>query len=105
MGRTLVTLVYNRGGSAAEPPTLPTHRLSPHDIVALRPAAQRGGADGGALADVVAQGVVYRVTEHRVVVAVDELDDSATLDVPLRLDKLANKVRHFAALKTSTCAA
>jgi phage FluMu protein gp41 len=37
--------------------------------------------------------VVYRVHEDKIVVAVDELTESATLDVPLRLDKLANKVR------------
>ena len=93
LGKTLVHLVYNRGGGTAEPPPLPTHKLSPHDIVALRPVSAAAAGGGGGLADAVAQGVVYRVTETRVVVAVDEVEDAGALEVPLRLDKLANKVR------------
>ena len=101
LGKTLITLVYGRGGSTAEPPPLPTHRLAPHDIVALRPVATsgckgeqqggQGGANGG-VGDATVQGVVYRVSDTQLIVAADEVDDGAALDVQLRLDKLANKV-------------
>lgn len=107
LGKTLLTFVRNKGpagASSGEPGQeslrsatnpLPAHKFSPHDVVAVRPnAAQKGGAGAGAEGGdaEVAQGVVYRVYDDKIVVAVDELAESASLDVPLRLDKLANKV-------------
>ncbi|GAX76189.1 hypothetical protein CEUSTIGMA_g3633.t1 [Chlamydomonas eustigma] len=68
-------------------PLLPQHKFSPHDIVALRPS--KGPADGPALV----QGVVYRVKETALVVAVDDAPDEG-LEQPLRLDKLANEVTY-----------
>lgn len=65
---------------------LPAHKFGPHDIVAIRPS--RGEAGGAPLA----QGVVYRLHESSLVVAVDEAPDEG-LDQPLRLEKLANTVR------------
>lgn len=96
LGKTLLTLIYNRGGSVAEPPPLPTHKLSPHDVVAVRPVAavRQSGAEGDK--ERPAQGVVYRVHDTRLVIALDDVDDAAAFDVPLRLDKLANKVRAVA---------
>jgi hypothetical protein len=91
LGKTLLTLVRYKGGAPGAPALLPAHKLAPHDVVALRPAAAAaGGANGD---EVATQGVVYRVHEDRVVVAVDEVGDAAALDTPLRLDKLANKAR------------
>ena len=71
--------------SGKELQPLPQHRFSPHDMVALRPAR---GEPGG---PVVASGVVYRLQEAAVVIAVDEAPDEG-LDQPLRLEKLANEV-------------
>jgi hypothetical protein len=88
LGKTLLTLIYNRGGSIDDPPLLPTHKLGPHDIVAISSASGQQSV----AKEAIAQGVVYRVQDTKLVIAVDELDDSASLDVPLRLDKLANKV-------------
>lgn len=71
--------------SGKELQPLPQHRFSPHDMVALRPAK---GEPGG---PVVASGVVYRLQETAVVIAVDEAPDDG-LEQPLRLEKLANDV-------------
>ena len=65
---------------------LPQHRFSPHDVVDLRPASAVA-ATGPALAS----GVVYRVTDASITVAVDELPEDG-LSQPLRLEKLANEV-------------
>ncbi|KAG7670496.1 hypothetical protein KSW81_003059 [Nannochloris sp. 'desiccata'] len=102
LGRTLLTLVRNKLGSSGEE-TLPPHKFSPHDIVRIR-AAKGGGAgdsgsgagnaDGGSnAAGVLAQGVVYRVRETSITVAVDDYPDEG-LDVPLKIEKLANEVTY-----------
>ncbi|KAI7837886.1 hypothetical protein COHA_008373 [Chlorella ohadii] len=90
LGRTLLTLVNNKAGAGvagggSEP--LPPHKLSPHDIVRLRPS--KGDASGPPLAE----GVVYRVRDSAITVAVDEVPDEG-LDVPLRLEKMANQVTY-----------
>ena len=54
--------------------------------VALRPAK------GSAAEPALASGVVYRVREDALTVALEEAPDEA-LDQPLRLDKLANEAR------------
>ncbi|PNH09678.1 DNA-binding protein SMUBP-2 [Tetrabaena socialis] len=88
LGRTLLTLVSNKGYGAGGPPVeLPPHKFGPHDVVALRP--NRGPADGPA----VVSGVIYRIRDTSVVVAIDEAPDEG-LDQPLRLEKLANEVTY-----------
>ena len=54
--------------------------------VALRPAK------GSAAEPALASGVVYRIREDALTVALEEAPDEA-LDQPLRLDKLANEAR------------
>ncbi|GFR40163.1 hypothetical protein Agub_g720 [Astrephomene gubernaculifera] len=88
LGRTLLTLVSNKGYGAGGPPAeLPPHKFGPHDVVAIRPS--RGPSDGPALVS----GVIYRVRETSIVVAVDEAPEEG-LDQPVRLDKLANEVTY-----------
>ncbi|GIL72077.1 hypothetical protein Vretimale_514 [Volvox reticuliferus] len=88
LGRTLLTLVSNKGyGAGGAHAELPPHKLGPHDVVALRPS--RGPADGHPLVS----GVIYRIRETAIVVAVDETPEDG-LDQPLRLDKLANEVTY-----------
>ncbi|KAK9834338.1 hypothetical protein WJX81_008466 [Elliptochloris bilobata] len=94
LGRTLLTLVSNKGGGSIVAP-LPAHRLSTHDLVALRPA-KGGGADAP-----LASGVVYRVREDSLTVALEEAPDEA-IDQPLRLDKLANEVTYRRLRETLT---
>ncbi|KAG2432839.1 hypothetical protein HXX76_008572 [Chlamydomonas incerta] len=88
LGRTLLTLVSNKGYGAGGPAAeLPPHKFGPHDVVALRPS--RGPADGPA----VVSGVIYRIRENSITVAVDEAPEDG-LDQPLRLEKLANEVTY-----------
>lgn len=90
LGKSLLTFVLNKGVPGAAPVPLPAHKFSPHDVVAVRPNATASSSSDATGS--IAQGVAYRVHEDKIIVAVDDLDDSATLDIPLRLDKLANKV-------------
>mmetsp|Transcript_21344 Transcript_21344/g.63962 ORF Transcript_21344/g.63962 Transcript_21344/m.63962 type:complete len:204 (+) Transcript_21344:553-1164(+) len=86
LGRSLLTLVNNRGNSMATGAALlPAHKMSPHDLVAIRPS--RGQAEGPPLVT----GVIYRVRDTAIVVAVDDVP-SEGLEQPLRLEKLANEV-------------
>jgi len=87
LGRTLLTLVANKGFGGPTPTQLPPHKLSPHDVVAIRPNSQPAGAGGAPLVS----GLVYRVRDTAVVVAVDEVPDEG-LEQPLRVEKLANEV-------------
>jgi ATP-dependent RNA/DNA helicase IGHMBP2 len=83
-----MTLVSNKGyGAGAGSAELPPHKFGPHDVVAVRPS--RGPADGPPLVS----GVVYRVRETAIIVAVDEAPEEG-MDQPLRLDKLANEVTY-----------
>ena len=66
------------GKGAPQGPQLPQHKFSPHDVVALRP--NKGAAEGPP----IVQGVVYRVKEMSIVVAVDDAPEEG-LDQPLRL--------------------
>lgn len=88
LGRTLLTLVNNKG-SGSDP--LPAHKFAPHDIVRLRPSKSPADAAAG---PALAEGVVYRVADSQIIVAVDELPEDGGLDVPLRLEKLANEVTY-----------
>lgn len=65
---------------------LPPHKFSPHDVVDVRP--NKSDSNGPALVG----GLVYRVKEDCITVAVEEAPDEG-LDQPLRLEKLANEVR------------
>ncbi|KAL6763961.1 P-loop containing nucleoside triphosphate hydrolase protein [Haematococcus lacustris] len=92
LGRTLLTLVSNKGwcggaGAGAPPPDLPPHRFGGHDVVALRP--NKGTSEGPPLCT----GVIYRVKDSSVVVAVEEAPEEG-LDQPLRLEQLANEVTY-----------
>eukprot|EP00955_Chlamydomonas_euryale_P113300 366209-Chlamydomonas_euryale.AAC.5 len=132
LGRSLLTLVNNRGNSMATGAALlPAHKMSPHDLVAIRPS--RGQAEGPPLvtgeplsriflppsvlvglqtprehiamsleasgihphsvAHVSDAGVIYRVRDTAIVVAVDDVP-SEGLEQPLRLEKLANEVTY-----------
>eukprot|EP00879_Flechtneria_rotunda_P033153 GHRR01036690.1.p1 GENE.GHRR01036690.1~~GHRR01036690.1.p1 ORF type:complete len:541 (+),score=209.92 GHRR01036690.1:666-2288(+) len=68
-------------------PPLPTHKFTPHDVVALKASA--AGLGGQPLCT----GLVYRVRDTCIVIAVDEPPDEG-LDQPLRLEKLANEVTY-----------
>jgi ATP-dependent RNA/DNA helicase IGHMBP2 len=59
LGRTLLTLVPNKGYGSTPPPLLPAHKFGPHDVVALRPSA--GGAGGPPLCS----GLVYRCEDRQ----------------------------------------
>lgn len=93
MGRVLLTLVSNKGYSSGAPAELPPHKFGPHDVVALRP--NKGAAEGPP----IVSGVVYRIREGSIIVAVDESPDEG-LDQPLRMDKLANEVTYKRLLST-----
>ena len=71
------------GGPSTLP--LPPHKFSPHDVVNLR--TNKGDSNGPALAS----GLIYRVKDDAITVAVEEAPDEG-LDQPLRLEKLANEV-------------
>ncbi len=90
LGRTLLTLVSNKGFGSGPPCELPQHKFGPHDVVALRPS--KGDSSGPPLCS----GLVYRVRESSIVVAVDDVPDEG-MEQPLRLEKLANEVRAIAA--------
>lgn len=94
-GKTVVTLeLASRGAGATEKsanstaPPLPPHKLTPHDVVALR--ANKGDAGG----DPLCAGVVYRVRDAQLEIALDETPDDGTLDGTLRLERLANETSH-----------
>ncbi len=73
---------------------LPPHSLSPHDVVALRPGGKgkpSSASDGTHVGAALAQGVVYRIRDDSVVVALDEAPDT-DLEGALRVDRLGNEV-------------
>jgi DNA polymerase III delta prime subunit len=85
LGKTVVTLEMAKRLTPAAPP-LPPHKLSPHDVVAIRPS--KGDASGEPLCS----GVVYRVRDTAVEVVVDDAPDA--LDGALRVERLANTTSH-----------
>ena len=76
-----------QGGPNALTRVLPTHPPQ----VRLRPSK---GPEAAASSPPLAEGVVYRVADSSIVVAVDDLPEDGGLDVPLRLEKLANEVTY-----------
>ncbi|WIA11524.1 hypothetical protein OEZ85_011635 [Tetradesmus obliquus] len=87
LGRTLLTLVPNKGFGTTPAVPLPAHKFSPHDVVALK--ASSAGLGGPPLCT----GLVYRVRDASLVVAVDDPPEEG-LEQPLRLEKLANEVTY-----------
>lgn len=75
-----------QGSGDSTPHPLPPHKFSPHDVVDIRP----NKADSSRPA--LVGGLVYRVREDSITVAVEEAPDEG-LDQPLRLEKLANEVK------------
>lgn len=86
LGKTVVTLEL-ASRKAAEAPPLPPHKLSPHDVVCVRPG--KGDTSGEPLCE----GVVYRVRDTAVEVAVDDTPDGS-LEGTLRVERLANETSH-----------
>ena len=76
----------NGGGKNSGAPPLPPHKLTPHDIVAIR--ANKGEPGG----DPLCSGVVYRVRDAALEIAIDEAPEA--LDGTLRLERLANETSH-----------
>ncbi|KAF6264977.1 P-loop containing nucleoside triphosphate hydrolase protein [Scenedesmus sp. NREL 46B-D3] len=87
LGRTLLTLVPNKGFRTTPAVPLPAHKFSPHDVVALK--ASSAGLGGPPLCT----GLVCRVRDAALVVAVDDPPEEG-LEQPLRLEKLANEVTY-----------
>ncbi|WPT18014.1 DNA-binding protein SMUBP-2 [Picochlorum sp. SENEW3] len=90
LGKTLLTLARSAKGSAQEN-VLPAHTLSQHDIVRIKPNKSDGSRAG-----FVFEGVVYRIRDASITVAVDVLpdDDDSFLCIPLKVEKLANYVTY-----------
>ena len=65
LGKTVLTLELSKRPGADAPP-LPPHKLTPHDVVAIRPS--KGDASGEPLCS----GVVYRVRDTAIEVALDD---------------------------------
>jgi superfamily I DNA and/or RNA helicase len=76
----------NGGGKNSGAPPLPPHKLTPHDIVAIK--ANKGEPGG----DPLCAGVVYRVRDAALEIAIDEAPEA--LDGTLRLERLANETSH-----------
>eukprot|EP00191_Tetraselmis_sp_GSL018_P018980 CAMPEP_0177584272 /NCGR_PEP_ID=MMETSP0419_2-20121207/3806_1 /TAXON_ID=582737 /ORGANISM="Tetraselmis sp., Strain GSL018" /LENGTH=425 /DNA_ID=CAMNT_0019073797 /DNA_START=53 /DNA_END=1327 /DNA_ORIENTATION=+ len=81
LGRSILTLVPNWGPREGRSEALPPHKFGPHDVVALRPNK------GDSTAEALAEGLVYRVKDAAILVAVDEAPEEG-LDRPLRLETL-----------------
>ncbi|XP_049934451.1 uncharacterized protein LOC116256012 isoform X2 [Nymphaea colorata] len=78
MGKALLLFEPNKGD------VLPAHKFGPHDVVVLRQnKAEAGSASLG-------QGVVYRLKDSSITVAFDDIPEDG-LNVPLRLEKVANE--------------
>lgn len=108
LGRTLLTLVNNKGAGTNP---LPPHKITPHDLVRIRPnkadsSSVSGGGGGGGdsgnnkpSSSILASGIVFRIKEDSITVAVDEMPDTG-LDVPLKIEKMANEVTHKRLMNT-----
>ncbi|BBM97873.1 ATP-dependent RNA/DNA helicase IGHMBP2 [Marchantia polymorpha subsp. ruderalis] len=80
-GKTVLELKPNRGE------LLPPHKMTPHDVVVLK----LNKSDSASTP--LAQGVVYRVKDGSIVIAVEDVPEDG-LNSPLRLEKLANEVTY-----------
>jgi len=91
LGKTVLTLELAKGGGGQP---LPPHKVTPHDVVALRPSKSLASSGNDAASAALASGVVYRVSETFISVAVDELPDEGLEGMSVRLEKLANEVTY-----------
>ncbi|EEH53335.1 uncharacterized protein MICPUCDRAFT_29100 [Micromonas pusilla CCMP1545] len=87
LGKTVLTFESSKRPTAAAPP-LPPHKFTPHDVVCVRPSKGVGGGEP------IAAGVVYRVKDTAIEVAVDDAPDSDGVDQAVRLEKLSNETTH-----------
>ena len=69
LGKTVLTLELSKR-PGVDPPPLPQNKLTPHDVVAIRPS--KGDASG----DPLCSGVVYRVRDTAIEVALDDPPDA-----------------------------
>ncbi|EFJ16960.1 hypothetical protein SELMODRAFT_179218 [Selaginella moellendorffii] len=81
LGKSLLLLQPNSGE------LLPSHKLSTHDVVLLKPNK------GGSAAESLGQGVVYRIKDKSITVAMDDVPDEGVNSL-LRLEKVANEVTY-----------
>ena len=86
LGQTVITLELAKRIDQSHPTPLPPHRLSPHDVVCLRP--NKATSEGEPLAS----GVVYRIRDAQIEVACDDAPDD--LSGTLRLERLSNEETH-----------
>ena len=86
LGQTIVTLELASRPNGPEAPPLPPHKLSPHDVVCLRP--NKSTAEGEPLAS----GVVYRIRDTQIEIACDDVPEE--LSGTLRLERLSNEATH-----------
>jgi ATP-dependent RNA/DNA helicase IGHMBP2 len=100
LGKTLVTLRRNKGGTTL----LPAHSLSQHDIVRIRPMKASGLASGVA----TVEGVVYKLLDDSITVAVESMGDGGEhsteseeegsvddlLGQSVKVEKIANHVTY-----------
>ncbi|MCO5594805.1 hypothetical protein L7F22_048839 [Adiantum nelumboides] len=81
LGKTLLELQSNKGE------LLPPHKMTSHDVVILKPNKAESSSSP------LGQGIVYRVKDTSIIVAVDDVPDDG-LNSPLRLEKVANEVTY-----------
>lgn len=86
LGQTIVTLELASRPNGSDALPLPPHKLSPHDVVCLRP--NKSSAEGEPLAS----GVVYRIRDTQIELACDDMPDE--LSGTLRLERLSNEATH-----------
>lgn len=83
-GKTLLTLSRNKN-SEDKNILLPAHKFSQHDIVRIRPSK------GDREKKFVMEGVVYRLLESSITIAVEEYPDES-IYIPLKIEKVADYV-------------
>lgn len=89
LGKILITLVPNKKNANGEA-TLPCSKISQHDLVRLK-ANSRTAKE--ASSKVLSEGIVYKLSETSVTIAVDEYPDEY-ISMPLKLEKIANHITH-----------
>jgi ATP-dependent RNA/DNA helicase IGHMBP2 len=84
LGRTVLTFTL-RGQSDVP---LPDHKLGVHDVVAIRPSS--GAANEAPLA----RGIVSRLTDAQLSVALDDAPEGPLCEGAMRVERLTNDVTH-----------
>lgn len=86
LGKTLLTLVKKNNIDDTNG-ILPTHRFSQNDVVRVRP--NKGEREK----KFAIEGVVYRLSESSITIAVDEYPDES-IYIPLRVEKIADYITY-----------